>query len=137
PDGLTDDAKPGIDLSIDTVNAIADYIRLVAIPRRAEPTTEGKAAFARAKCNVCHAPALRTRADHPMPVLAATDAAVFTDFLLHDMGDGLMDGVRDGAAGPRDWRTAPLIGLRFLRVFLHDGRATSIESAILLHDSPG
>jgi CxxC motif-containing protein (DUF1111 family) len=57
--------------------------------------------------------------------------------LLHDMGTALADGMEDGEAKSRDWRTAPLIGLRFLKTFLHDSRATSIDQAIRFHDSPG
>ncbi len=59
--------------------------------------------------------------------------------LLHDMGDGLSDGRTDGTAGPTEWRTSPLWGLGFTRAvnpnagFLHDGRARSIEEAILWH----
>jgi CxxC motif-containing protein (DUF1111 family) len=62
---------------------------------------------------------------------------VYTDFLLHDMGTGLADRVVDGDAGPREWRTAPLIGLRFFPAFLHDGRAKTVEEAVLAHRSPG
>jgi CxxC motif-containing protein (DUF1111 family) len=43
----------------------------------------------------------------------------------------------DGSAGSRLWRTAPLIGLRFERLFLHDGRARSIDDAILAHGDDG
>ena len=56
------------------------------------------------------------------------------------MGAQLADGVTDGLAGPQQWRTAPLIGLRHLRAYLHDGRAETIEDAILAHgttDSEG
>ena len=88
-------------------------------------------------CSACHAPSLKTRADYPIAQLADIDAAVFTDFLLHDMGDALADGMVDGQAGSRSWRTAPLIGLRFNRTFLHDGRASSIEDAIVMHGGPG
>jgi len=34
-------------------------------------------------------------------------------------------------------RTAPLWGLRYVATFLHDGRAHSIEEAILAHDGQG
>jgi CxxC motif-containing protein (DUF1111 family) len=57
--------------------------------------------------------------------------------LLHDMGDTLADGITDGQAGPRDWRTAPLIGLRFNRTFMHDGRAHDVDEAIRAHAGPG
>ena len=56
------------------------------------------------------------------------------------MGDGLADNRPDGDANGREWRTTPLWGLRVMREFLnghaflmHDGRARSIEEAILLH----
>ena len=55
------------------------------------------------------------------------------------MGVGLADGLsgEDGLAGPRDWRTAPLIGLRFSRRYLHDSRAKSVAEAIDAHFSDG
>jgi CxxC motif-containing protein (DUF1111 family) len=138
PDGLTDDDKPGVDTTLDVVNDIAAYMRLLAIPRRDLPTDPtGAALFAAAKCAACHAPSLRTRADYPIAELAGVDAPVFTDFLLHDLGTALADGLDEGDASSREWRTAPLIGLRFNRVLLHDGRARTIEDAILAHDGEG
>jgi CxxC motif-containing protein (DUF1111 family) len=53
------------------------------------------------------------------------------------MGTALADGVVDGQAGSREWRTAPLMGLRFFGAFLHDGRARGIDEAIVAHDGPG
>jgi len=88
-------------------------------------------------CAVCHVPALRTRADWPTPQLAGIDAPVFTDLLLHDMGEGLADGQQEEGAGPRDFRTAPLIGLSVLPAYLHDGRARTLREAVLGHGSPG
>ena len=137
PDGLADDMKPGVDVTAESVNARAGYMRLIAIPRRRGLDEPGRAIFDEVRCAACHAPSLRTRADYPIALLADIDAPVFTDMLLHDMGDGLADGVIDGEAGPRDWRTAPLVGLRFLRTYLHDGRARTVEEAILLHDGEG
>ena len=137
PDGLTDDMKPGIDLSIENVNKIANYMRLIAIPRRT-PNAAGAAAFAAAKCDVCHAPSLKTRPDWPIAAIANSDAPIFTDMLRHDMGTDLADGMAfEGQAGPRDWRTAPLIGLRFLRSYMHDGRAATVADAIEAHAGPG
>ena len=137
PDGLTDDKKPGIDLAIEKINLIANYMRLIAIPKRT-PSDAGSAAFAAAKCNVCHQPTLKTRPDWPIAMAANIDAPVFTDMLLHDMGTDLADGMAfEGQAGPRDWRTAPLIGLRFLRSYLHDGRAATVADAIEAHAGPG
>ncbi len=137
PDGLTDDDKPGVDLPMETISDVAAYMRLLAIPRRAAPDPRAVTLFAESDCATCHVPTLRTRADWPVPQQAGIDAPIYTDLLLHDMGDGLADGVPDVAAGPRDWRTAPLMGLRHQRALLHDGRAKTVEEAILAHDSEG
>ena len=137
PDGLLDDLKAGVDVSAETVNLLADYIRLLELPERQVPSARGNALFASTLCAACHVSSLKTRADYPIRALAGIDAPVYTDFLLHDMGVGLADGVRDGDAGPREWRTAPLIGLRFAPALLHDGRARSVEEAVRLHESAG
>ena len=60
----------------------------------------------------------------------------YSDFLLHSMGS-LGDGITSGAAGPTMMRTAPLWGLRAKSVFLHDGRASDLPTAISLHDGQG
>src|SRR5262249_28817620 len=88
-------------------------------------------------CAVCHVPSLRTRADWPTPQLAGIEAPVFTDLLLHDMGEDLSDGQHEESAGPRDFRTAPLIGLSYLPAYLHDRRATTLRNAVRGHASPG
>jgi CxxC motif-containing protein (DUF1111 family) len=137
PDGLTDDLKKGVDVTADSVNKRAMYVRLTAIPARKGLTDAAKALFDQVKCSVCHVPSMKTRADYPIDLIAGKDAPIFTDMLLHDMGDALADGMIDGEALSRDWRTAPLIGLRFNKTFLHDGRASSIEEAILFHDGKG
>ncbi|HVU50819.1 MAG TPA: di-heme oxidoredictase family protein [Polyangia bacterium] len=136
PDGLTDDLKPGVDVTADSVNARARYVRTTAIPLRA-PDDAGLQLFTAAKCAVCHAPSLKTRGDYPIALLAGVEAPVFTDMLLHDMGDTLADGIVEGLATGRDWRTAPLIGLRFNRTFMHDGRAHDVPEAIADHAGPG
>lgn len=138
PDGLTDDLKPGVDLTLASVNSRADYMRMLAIPRRIV-VAGGKAAFDKARCSGCHVSDLKARADYPLAAVAGKDAPVFTDLLLHDLGVGLADGMigDDGLAGPRDWRTAPLIGVRFSRNFLHDSRAHSVAEAIEAHASDG
>lgn len=60
----------------------------------------------------------------------------YSDFLLHDMGP-LGDGIVQGAAGPREMRTAPLWGLQRLTRFLHDGSARTLDEAILRHGGQG
>ncbi|APR78816.1 Putative thiol oxidoreductase with 2 cytochrome c heme-binding site [Minicystis rosea] len=137
PDGLADDMKPGVDIDLATVNVVADYMRLLEIPERDLPTGRGQELFAEARCSACHAPSLKTSSSYPIAALAGIDAAVFTDFLLHDMGDALADGLAEESATSRTWKTAPLIGVRHLKGFLHDGRAKTVEMAVLAHEGPG
>ena len=55
------------------------------------------------------------------------------------MGKGLDDGVAEGEAKSYEWKTPPLWGIGLVKIvnkhtrFLHDGRARSIEEAILWH----
>lgn len=134
PDGLADDLRPGIDLAQDHIDRIAFYLRRIAIPRRVGLTGRGAALFAEVQCAACHVPALRTRADYPIPQLAGIDAPIYSDLLLHDMGAALADGLTEGSATSPSWRTAPLIGLRFAASYLHDGRAATVTDAVLAHD---
>jgi CxxC motif-containing protein (DUF1111 family) len=61
----------------------------------------------------------------------------YSDFALHHMGGGLSDGIRQGAAGPDQFRTAPLWGLGQRLFFLHDGRTSDLIQAIQSHSSSG
>ena len=133
PEGTPDDAKPGVDLDQSVITQTADYIRLLAIPPRTSSDPAGASLFEKVGCATCHVPSLRTRADYPAPALAGVDAPVYTDLLLHDMGADLADGIEEHEAGPQHFRTAPLIGLRHLRAYLHDGRARSVDEAIRAH----
>jgi CxxC motif-containing protein (DUF1111 family) len=133
----SDDALPGIDISADTVNAVADYMRLLRIPSRATDTEhKGAQLFAQAQCDACHVPSLHTQSDYPIAELADVDAPIYSDMLLHDMGTDFADGLNDYGAASSEWRTPPLMGLRFLRNYLHDGRAKTIEEAIEMHAGP-
>lgn len=133
------DARPGIDVPDDVVRDLVAYVRLLSLPARAEASDHevGAARFAEVGCATCHVPEARTRADHPIAALRDRAVSLYTDLLLHDLGEGLDDGIREGAASGREWRTAPLIGLRFLRGLLHDGRAADVVQAIEAHASPG
>jgi CxxC motif-containing protein (DUF1111 family) len=137
PDGLTDDAKPGVDVTADSVELRAMYVRLTAIPSRASATDEGRTIFERIGCSACHVPSMKTRSDYPIASLAGIDAPIYSDLLVHDMGPALADGISEGIAQSRDWRTAPLIGLRHNKVYLHDGRSRTVEDAIIVHGGEG
>jgi CxxC motif-containing protein (DUF1111 family) len=68
-------------------------------------------------------------------------AALYSDLLVHHMGSGLADNISQGAAGPDEFRTAPLWGLGQRIFFLHDGRANpsngGLLNAIQAHSSSG
>lgn len=134
PEGLRDDEKPGIDFSAEQVELISGYLRALRIPERRASSDRGRALFEAAQCSVCHVPSFTTSNSYPLAALAGIQVDVYTDLLLHDMGAGLADGLTEGSAGPREFRTGPLIGLRFLSSLLHDGRAKTVEAAILAHD---
>lgn len=137
PDGLRDDARPGVDVGAEVVRDLGGYLQGLAMPARRALNPLGRSVFERIGCAGCHAPALATRADAPVRATRGARAEVYTDMLLHDMGAGLADGSAEGAAGPRDWRTAPLIGLRFFRAYLHDGRARTLDDAARMHRGEG
>jgi len=136
------DGAPDPEVGGQAVNDVMQYMRMLAPPTPGEMTPQreqGAALFAAAKCSSCHLPSVRTGA-HEIEALADRDVAIFSDLLLHDLGDGLADNRPDGSADGREWRTAPLWGLRIAREFLngelfllHDGRARSVEEAIRLH----
>jgi len=125
-----------------TVQAVIHYMRALAPPAPGASTAsrlEGEALFASVGCAKCHVPSLTTGAS-PLPAASGKQAFLYSDLLLHDMGVELADNRPDGQASGREWRTAPLWGLRLMRQFLngqallmHDGRARSVEEAILMH----
>ena len=137
PESLADDESVGVDVDLEALTLTADYVRLIAIPAREGLDPRGAELFEQALCGVCHVPALRTRDDYPIPQLAGIDAPIYTDLLLHDMGAELADGLVEHGASPSEWRTPALMGLRHMRTYLHDGRATTIEDAIRMHAGAG
>lgn len=132
------------ELNASRLTVTVAYMRLLGVPtRRGGDSTEvlqGKALFTSVGCASCHRPSFRTRADAAEPELANQLIWPYTDLLLHDLGDRLADHRREGDAGEREWRTPPLWGLGLVPVvngarhLLHDGRARSIDEAILWHD---
>ncbi len=113
----------------------------MAVPRK-EDNSEvkaGKQLFQKIQCASCHRPELKTGYS-PIAVPSFKTFQPYTDLLLHDMGAALNDGYTEGSATTAEWRTPPLWGLGLSKnsqggkyFLLHDGRAKSIEEAILLH----
>jgi CxxC motif-containing protein (DUF1111 family) len=90
------------------------------------------------KCALCHTATLTVTASNFVGQSAAGTTPViavnlFSDLLLHNMGDELADGVSQGLAGPSEFRTAPLWGLGQRIFFLHDGRTTDLVQVIRMH----
>lgn len=127
----------------EAAQSVVGYLRALAVPAHRQPdapqVARGGLVFRRIGCDGCHVERLVTGDLAGWPELSRQTIAPFTDLLLHDMGAALDDGVREGNAEPREWRTPPLWGLGLLPVvsgemrLLHDGRARSIEEAILWH----
>jgi CxxC motif-containing protein (DUF1111 family) len=120
----------------DSAAALLDaFVRLLAPPsplRLSREARQGRDAFARAGCERCHVPALRT-GNSPIAALDHREVAAYTDLLLHDMGPERAD-ICLGLATPSEFRTEPLMGVRLMARFLHDGRATTLEQAIEMHN---
>lgn len=117
------------------VQRLDDFQRFSAAPTPlpdTETSARGRKLFANIGCNLCHVPSFTTGVNQTA-ALSLKQVNLYSDLLLHDMGPGLADGIRQGQANGNQWRTAPLWGLRFRPVYLHDGRATTIDAAIRAH----
>jgi len=131
------------EVSTQIIHDVVFYLKTLKapIPRNQENTDvmEGKQLFSQIQCASCHTPTLQTGFSQ-IDVLSNKEFYPYTDMLLHDMGQGLDDGYTEGFALTSEWRTPPLWGLGLSRdaqggtyFLLHDGRAMSIEEAILQH----
>ena len=126
------------------IDRLLVYMQTLAPPRQRKMKNKsvlaGKNLFKEIGCESCHTPSYKT-GEHPNhPELSNRIIRPYSDFLLHDMGKGLDDGVAEGEAKSYEWKTPPLWGIGLVKIvnkhtrFLHDGRAGSIEEAILWHD---
>ena len=150
-----DTGQNGREVSDQVVQDVMFYTNTLAVPARRnvddESVRRGARLFHKAGCTGCHYPSFTT-GDHPG--IPASDGSIavnipevenqkifpFTDMLLHDMGEGLADNRTDFGANGREWKTRPLWGIGLTQAvnplagFLHDGRAGTLEAAILWHD---
>jgi CxxC motif-containing protein (DUF1111 family) len=134
--GDTEAPDPVMDL-------VTFYSKNLAVPMRRNvddrQVLEGKQLFYASACVSCHVPKYVTRKDADNPAQAFQLIWPYSDFLLHDMGEGLADGQAVGVASGREWRTQPLWGIGLTQTvnghsfFLHDGRARNLTEAILWH----
>jgi CxxC motif-containing protein (DUF1111 family) len=129
------------------IEAFADFMRMLAPPTPAPDTpsiVNGRAAFATTGCAFCHTQSFTTgkaiasgSSTSPSPALSNQPVNLWSDLLVHHMGEGLADGITQGGAGPDEFRTAPLWGVGQRVFFLHDGRTTDLVKAIEAHNSRG
>ena len=117
----------------------ATFGRLLAPPTpgpSTASTVRGSTLFSAIGCALCHTPTLKTDLSD-IPSLNHQAANLFSDLLVHNMGNGLADGVSQGLASGNEFRTAPLWGVGQRIFFLHDGRTSDLLQAITAHASSG
>lgn len=141
------------------LNKLVKYVSLLGVGARRDYNNDsGEILFSDAGCADCHRPSMTTGPYHPLAELRGQTIYPYTDMLLHDMGPGLADNLAEGSASGAEWRTAALWGLGHGKSvmlgdakandavslagdsgdvdrigYLHDGRARTIEEAILWH----
>lgn len=137
------DNAPDPEVLATTVHNVVFYLRTLKVPiQRNQNDVQiavGKKLFLDINCGRCHTPEFTTGTSD-IDALSHKTFAPYTDLLLHDMGPVLDDGYTEGVAHSTEWRTPALWGLGLSKnsqggqIFLmHDGRARSINEAILLH----
>ena len=144
-DGETIGGTP--ELNVADLDKMTRYVALLGVGARRDLSNsqalQGEQLFASAQCITCHTPTLATSAYYPMTELRNQTIHPYTDLLLHDMGAGLADNMGEGVATGSEWRTPPLwsigltAGVSGGEAYLHDGRARSLEEAILWHGGEG
>lgn len=131
------------EISVQEIADVVFYLQTLKAPIQRDPgnatVLAGKQVFKDIGCEACHKETLKT-GESPVSALSHVTFHPYTDLLLHDMGLGLDDGYTEGSATSAEWRTPALWGLGLspnsqggTYFLLHDGRARSIEEAILLH----
>jgi CxxC motif-containing protein (DUF1111 family) len=143
PSPLDRDAQArGLDLTQAECDALVAYVGSLPSPAVIEPSGSpetlavagGRELFRSIGCAKCHIPDL------------GTIRGIYSDLLIHDMGEKLSDPGQyydsDGlvsASAPKsaEWRTPPLWGLRDSGPYMHDGRAKTLEEAVLWHGGQG
>jgi CxxC motif-containing protein (DUF1111 family) len=119
------------EMSSDLVN-FAAFMRLSAPPMPAPMSASvvrGASLFTSVGCALCHTSTLTTGMAKS-PAMSNVTYHSYSDFAIHHMGARLSDGVNQGAAGPDQFRTAPLWGVGQRLFFLHDGRTSDLLQAI-------
>lgn len=119
------------DASLQAADLFVRFLSPVAPEPLTDEAKHGRRLFRETRCTSCHVPVLLTGGSRTA-ALRFKRIRAYTDLLLHDMGDENAD-ICDGVATPGEFRTQPLMGIRFQEGFMHDGAAETIEEAIQRH----
>jgi len=115
-----------LEMSDEMVDRATEFIASLPVQhtKALDLSGEGFALFKSIGCVSCHKPSYTVDGE---------EIYLFSDLLIHHMGDGLNDNFPQAQATGFDWRTSPLHGLGTRTHFLHDARTKSIEEAIAEH----
>ncbi len=140
---LNGNDKHGTELSAELLYMVVNFNRNLAPLKRKKATSKnnlaGRELFYTLQCSACHNPSFVTSKSTDTPHLSNQTIWPYSDFLLHDMGSELSDNRPDFLALGSEWRTPPLWGVGVMKAvsgstsLLHDGRANTVEEAILWH----
>jgi CxxC motif-containing protein (DUF1111 family) len=132
---------------VSDIEAFADFVRMLAPPMPAPDTpsiVNGRTVFAATGCAFCHKQSFTTgqaiasgSSTGRSAALSNQPVNLWSDLLVHHMGEDLADGITQGGAGPDEFRTAPLWGVGQRVFFVHDGRTTDLVKAIEAHSGRG
>ena len=126
---LTDsDPVPDPEISDADLNDLIFYLDHLAPPARKGGTDPmiavGEQLFAEIGCATCHIPVLQG-SEGPV--------ALYSNLLLHNVMAIDFRGMSEDGAGVGMYRTPPLWGISDTAPYMHDGRSTTLEDAILDH----
>jgi CxxC motif-containing protein (DUF1111 family) len=132
---------------VSDIEAFVNFMRMLSPPTPAPDTpsiVNGRDEFIKVGCALCHTRSFNTgkaiasgSSASPSVALSNRPVNLWSDLLVHHMGEALADGITQGGAGPDEFRTAPLWGLGQRVFFLHDGRTNDLLQAIEDHLSRG
>jgi hypothetical protein len=127
------------------IDKITDFQRFLAQPPQTPKSgMTGEVIFDQIGCTDCHIASFTTP-DNPKLESALRNKTIkpYSDFLLHDIGGTLFDGIQQGDATEAEIRTPPLWGLRIRDPMLHDASlsggifSTRVNQAIINHGQLG
>lgn len=122
-DGVADPELSNLDFA-----DLVFYLKNLAAPERVGSqdmqVLNGELFFDQIGCAKCH-----------VPSLMGTDGPVnaYTDLLVHQVMEPGFRGMSEPGAASGEYMTRPLWGIRLSAPYMHDGRAETLEDAILSH----